>query len=249
MKNLSLAIVVLLCTISSFAKDSTLPIIDKSSAGNPLTNTGSTLFTEASGMDGAFIAHKDDWSVTNVSQKPIVAMVVTMQIRDDDRVVIERLEEFDAFFYPTLLNPGQTISPFSQDFFATHPVDSKYVPLSSPRCEVTTRWVQFSDGTSFGDPSYARSLGQSRIALLNNLEELKAVYSREGLDKFAEQLLKPVKPATSDAYVNHLRNVQKKYGSNKALESLNTHLAVGEQRVGLNASLPSNGVAPQRSTD
>ena len=249
MRSLISTIVVLLCTFASFAKDSALPIIDKSSADNPLKNTGGTLFTEAGGIDGAFIAHKDDWSVTNVSQKPIVAMVVTMEIRDDDRVVIERSEEFDAFFYPTLLNPGETISPFSQDFFATHPVDSKYVPLSSPRCEVTTRWVQFSDGTSFGDPTCAKSLGQSRVALLKNLEELKAVYSREGLDKFAEQLLKPVKPATLDAYVNHLRNVQKKYGPSKALESLNTHLAVGEQRVGLNAGLPSSGVAPQRTTD
>jgi predicted exporter len=101
---------------------------------------------------------------------------------------------------------------------------------------VTVRWVQFADGTTFGDNSYARPLFEDRTAILKALQQLHEVYLNEGLEKFIEQLQQPVKQPVVDGYLEHIRTLQKQGGAARAVEALETHLNVGQQRADLNAS-------------
>jgi hypothetical protein len=153
---------------------------------------------------------------------------------------VERLARFDAFFHPTLVEPGRAISPFSQDFFGEHIIDSEseYIPLVSPRCEVTVRWVQFADGTTFGDNSYARPLLENRATTLKVLQQLNEVYVNEGSEKFAEQLQQRVNPPTADSYLDHIRTLQKRRGTARAVEALQTHLSIAQERAILNVVAP-----------
>jgi hypothetical protein len=236
-KQVALVGVLLVCLGIAAGEDAVLAIVDKSPAGSPLQNIGSVTFSEtAVGGAGVAVSHRDDWTVKNVSQKPIVAIVETLLIRDDKAVNVGREARYDAFFHPTLAEPGQAISPFSQDFFEDHVISSKYTPLVSARCEVTVRWVQFADGTTFGDNSYASPLIENRTAILKALQQLHEVYLNEGPEKFIEQLQQPVKQPDVDGYLEHLRILQKKGGAARAVEALAEHLNVGQQRADLNAS-------------
>jgi hypothetical protein len=96
--------------------------------------------------------------------------------------------------------------------------------------------VQFADGTTFGDNSYAGPLFENRTAILKALQQLHDVYLTEGLEKFIEQLQQPVKQPDVDGYLEHLRILQKKGRAARAVEALEEHLNVGQQRADLNAA-------------
>jgi hypothetical protein len=215
-----------------------LQIVDKLVAGSPVGNVGSTTFSVRS-VDGGRLAisHLDDWTAKNMSQKPIVAMVESLVIRDDNGVLIDRKAQYDAFFHPQVIDPGKTV-PFSQDYFGEHIMDPRYQSPIAPSAEVIVRWVQFLDGTTFGDSSYAEQLLADRAAVMTALKHLREVYITEGPEKFSEQLKQRASTPVADAYINHIRTVQQKRGTQVAIDTLMTHLSVGEARPGLNGTAP-----------
>jgi hypothetical protein len=238
----SLISVLLLYLGIAAAQDKVLAIIDQSASGSPLENTGNVTLSEtAMGEGRASVSHSDDWTVKNLSQKPIVAIVETLVVRDEVRETVRRTAQYDAFFQPDLVEPGHVIS-FSEPSTDNKHLLSKssaYVPADSPVCEVTVRWVQFADGSTFGDSSYAKGILEFRAATMKVLQHLKEVYINEGQEKFSEQLQDQVNPPEADGFLQHIRNLQRKHGTQKAAETLEMHLNTGEQRAAkLNEAVP-----------
>lgn len=102
--------------------------------------------------------------------------------------------------------------------------------MISPRSEVVVRWVQFSDGSTIGDSGYARELLASREVVLKNLRLLKEAYVNGGAEKFDERLKERIEPPVADAYIDHIRVVAQMHGTENAVETLEMHLDIGEQR-------------------
>jgi hypothetical protein len=223
---------ILACPVLLAAEETTISITETTTAGSPVQNTGSVTLSEtAIDEKRAVMSHGDDWTVKNVSQKPIVAFVETLLVRDANGVSVERKAQYDAFFHPELVAPGATIS-LSEESQGKRVIIAKFIPPPvSPTCEVTVRWVQYADGSTFGDSKYAEQLLQDRVAIRGILEHLKDVYTNEGPEKFDEQLQERFHPPDADGYIEHIRIVRRNRGAQKAIDTVTLHLNVAQQRA------------------
>jgi hypothetical protein len=175
--------------------------------------------------------HTEKWMARNISSKPILATVETLRVHYANGSEAEVGFEDDTFFHPVPVMPGEDI-----EFSSVHPIpDTRPLTTQDSRsasCEVIVRWVQFADGTSFGDPAYAAHLFGLRSVILKELKRLHAVYQRDGLSQFSAQLQQRTNTA-ADGYVGHLRMVQSRQGPQAAVDALEMHLDTAESRSGL----------------
>lgn len=223
----------LLVSFSMFAQEITIPISDTSSPGAPVVNEGRVTIFEQAYNDKEMVSRSGEWRVKNVSSKPIVALVETLFLRSPSGVTMEPLAEYDAFFHPQLVAPGAAIS------LSINPPGARVIKRNSSgsteaTCEVVTRWVQFLDGSTFGDSKYAADLLKDRKEIQTALADLNNTYVAEGLDKFIQRLEEP-QSGIADAYIGHLRDDYESSGhdSQLTLERLRLHLRVAAERAAL----------------
>jgi hypothetical protein len=220
-----------LCT-SWASNDTVVPLHDKSLAESPLENLGAITVSQSESNGTQAMSHTDRWDVVNHSSKPIVAIVETATIQYANGHSAEETVQYDAFFHTDLLGPGAHLD-LSSGMSGQHVAPTKSSTLAIPSCEVVARWVQFSDGTMFGDAKYATQLLEDRKSMLSALMRLERALLSGGLDQFAQELQRKDPSAVADAYLGHLRHVEMHDGVQAATESLQTHLRMARQRSAL----------------
>lgn len=224
----------LMVAITASGAEVNVQCVDKSAVGSPLHSDGSAVLTQTVSGNHAYHHYRDDWKTVNVSNKPVMAMVETISIRYSDGHLSGKTFEHESFFHPHVLAPGETISlipPNSGSGTETVPAGNE--EPSEPTCELTTRWVEYTDGTTWGTASYATHLLQVRGQIWSALAYLNHIYQTQGADKFVQALLQPTHPEFVDGYIEHLRQVQKEQGTQVAVERLQAHLQTAEQRPAL----------------
>jgi len=226
------AIGCLLCfPFVGIAGDMVVPISDSSPFGSPLWNSGVATVSEVVVGTGAVMHHTEEWTARNNSAKSIVAVVETLRVHYRNGRDAEEAFEHEGFFGPELVKPGDKIQ-----FTSVPPtLDSKATVSQSsrpPACEVIVRWVQFADGSSFGDVTYAKDLLWSRRVIWKELKRLQDVFTAQGPAQFSLQLQQRT-GTEADGYLEHLRNLQLSQGTQAAIDSLRMHLATAELLSGL----------------
>jgi len=98
-----------------------------------------------------------------------------------------------------------------------------------PSCEVIARWVQFEDGSTWGDITYADELLRNRAAIWNRLKQLDETYRNQGREQFALELQKQGQTEV-DGYLGHLRSVQVRQGTEATINELEGHLTFAAAR-------------------
>jgi hypothetical protein len=230
MKRIVTLLPVLLCS-AILALASEIPIVDKPAAGSPLANSG-TVVTDSSpeGSTEGPPRYEDNWTVANVSNKPILALQQTLIVRYDDGS--ERVHEgsFEAFFSPTPLQPKASVTFSAQK---GSEVGHAGGPSSPATAEVVVRWVQFADGTTFGDPAYAQELLAGRKALFEILANLSQVYLVQGPDAFEKQLqAESSTNAEVGGFLLNLRRLQASSGT-RAIAVIRMYLSNADGRKGM----------------
>lgn|SRR5579872_95570 len=219
-------------SISAWGTNINVPCVDNSPAGSPLHSSGSTVLAQNEVGNQVSFQYHDDWTTTSVSTKPIMAIVETLSIRFPNGHLAGKTLAHEAFFHPHLVLPGETIRlipPNDESPKEVMPIGNEQ--SAEPICAITTRWVQYVDGSTFGDQTYAAHLLQLRHQIWDALAYLNHVYLTQGADKFAAALMQPTHPAFVDGYLDHLRLVQKEEGTQVALERLRAHLQMAEERT------------------
>jgi hypothetical protein len=221
----------LIVAITAWGADVNVPCVDKSDLGSPLHSDGSAVLSQTISGNQVYLHYQDDWKTVNVSSKPVMAMVETISIRYPDGHLSDKTFEHESFFHPHVLAPGEAISLIPPNSGSgTEIVSAGNEETTEPACELTTRWAEYADGTSWGTASYATHLLQVRQDIWSALAHLNHIYQTQGADKFVQALLQPTHPEFVDGYIEHLRQVQKEQGTKSAIERLQSHLQVGEQR-------------------
>jgi hypothetical protein len=225
-------IVLLLLSASAAAVDITVVISDKSSEISPLRNIGSVTVSLSTSPSGKLLmSRRDEWKAVNVSPKAIVAFIETLSIKLPDGRAIERVARYEAFFHPTIIKPNDVADlSFTSSELRTDRADPEDV---QPTCEVSVNWVQFEDGTTFGEPSYATNLSRERRETWNALLHLYDVYKQQGEPAFAMVLAEQASSPAADAYIEHLRMFQEKHGTAATVGRLEEHLKMAEPRSAL----------------
>ncbi len=235
MNSFSYTFCLLLLSFAASASDTTIEITDKSASGNPIQNIGSCIQSDHLNSGKLVMSDQDHWTVTNTGEKSIVAFVETLDVTYPNGDVADHDASYDAYFHPDLLNPGEAI-PFSTGEGIAQVFGKADAPAVQPQCAVEVRWIQFSDGSTFGKNEYASTILANRAEIQSALMHLNEVYATQGEDKFIERLNQRIQSQFADAYVGSLRRLYEANGhdAHATIDRLRQHLAIAEQRVNLN---------------
>jgi len=177
-----------------------VPIVDKSGAGIPLEVRGSLTLRESLRANELEWSWGEQVSAKNISDKAILLFVATITEvgRDsspDGRRAAPgsgptyRLED-DRFFNEKLIEPGESL--LLRDTKPGIPDVACCVnPLSethAPSAEYRLYFVQFADGSVFGNPAEAGDSLAIRQTVLRGLHELLRSYEDAGESGFAVKL-------------------------------------------------------------
>lgn len=231
MKNVTTFTSVLLLNLSASAANVSVPLAEKPLDGNPVHNTGTVVISEGASNGMLSMSFQTDWAIKNISSKTIVAVVETMLVQYSNGSSDSVTEEYDAFFHPQLLNPGDSFPMGSGGSNGQKVIEDRHSGHSDPACEVAAQWVQFADGSTFGDVQQAKHLLASRKLIFEALGRLDDVYKSDGAEVFLSELLKPIADPHADGYIEHLRQFEKQHTVVETYQRLDMHLQMAKERI------------------
>jgi hypothetical protein len=118
---------------------------------------------------------------------------------------------------------------------------------SDPTAEFYLRFVQFADGSTFGDPAEARDVLALRETILRGLRELNQSYAEHGVQGFTAKL-KEQSPFSATAPFSQILTKYSEGGVQAALDKARQILAPAGQHAAMiaGATTPSQTLPPNR---
>ena len=101
-------------------------------------------------------------------------------------------------------------------------------PAAEPKAEVRIQYVQFEDGSSFGDETAAKAAIELRPVILEGLRRLDKAGNN---DEFLALLKQKIQPDDADRFLATFRETQKNYGTRAARAQVRRGRIVAEGRV------------------
>jgi hypothetical protein len=186
-------VVLLACTrigIAEAQKESAIPVMEVSDAGAPVRITGHITAKDQL-SEVLRYSFEGDVDLTNVSSEPILLMVAKIDVASKLPVSLSYSEEDDYFFESKMLRPGSSakLQPVLGTFGEPQRSRKSFVAEPSARARIV--FVQFLNGSTWGDPVAAERLLRNRRLSLKQLEILKEDYRRQGEEEFQKTLLQP----------------------------------------------------------
>ncbi len=216
----------------------TVPVVDESAAASPIRTTGTAVFSEGPENGQAVCSYNCEIESRNVSQQPIVLLVMAEEFRCSSGVGERLISGHEYLFDRELLSPGKAI------MYPSHYCTSERIvgPVASiarvPSAGVTTLYVQFQDGTSFGDDTYAQHILQIRQGALKALRRLQEIYQMQGEEKFREALRRQPDPreigeasSVEDRFIEPLRKIQREFGNVEVIRRIREKLSNAEVKL------------------
>jgi hypothetical protein len=237
----------------------TVPLTDRSGAGSPFQASGRLLLREAVHGNQLEWSWGENVAVKNVSSKPILLFVVTLTEVGRHPAPAGRHSapgngptyelEDDRFFSENLIQPNESLTLRDSEPGAPN-VGCCINPLAEktdPTAEYYLRFVQFADGSTFGDPAEARDALAWRETILRGLRELNQSYAEHGEQGFAAKL----KERSAFSETAPFKQILRKYsegGVQAALDKARQMLATAEQHAAMiaGATTPSHALPPNR---
>jgi hypothetical protein len=169
----------------------TIPTLDASKAGSPIKLSGSVFFTdEASGV--LRYSFRTRLTATNVSSKSVLAVVTMIRTRGTGKIELHNTRKDDYFFRSETLEPNASVSmeeiagPFGEP---TAEIEGR--PSTEPKAVAAVTFVQFADGSTWGDKTEGQDLLLKRRPALAQLKLLAEIYQTQGEEPFVGALNKP----------------------------------------------------------
>ena len=205
-----------------------IPVQDKSGAGTPLEISGTISFSENTLMNS--IATSTDYEVKarNHSDKQIVLIVATFDESGPHGGSRHHILQFDDVFRLGI-SPGQSFVLTRSDrgtpaFCCIDPQRR----AEQPRAEVRVLYVQFSDGSTFGDKNAAKDILEIQAAVLDRLRTLDDTRSDE---EFLRVLRRGIEPDEADSFFESIRRTQKEKGTSAARSRVRSALINSEKHL------------------
>lgn len=189
----------------------TVPITDRSAPGSPLQVTGNVTFTDRLSGNSVVSSSEYELKATNVSGKGIVFMSVRFREAGTRGGGILHNIQFDNFFRDEEIAPDETFvldrSPGGiRTVCCINPLQSGTDPVA----ELSVLYVEFADGSTYGDKSEAASILTRRSLIAKRLGELDAV---RGNEAFVLLLGQKLESEDAEGFFASLRRVQNSQGT------------------------------------
>ena len=209
----------------AFARDP-LVVADKSPTGTPVTLSGSLSFAPTK----VTLAVKG----VNHSEKEIVAFVAEVSAEP----FFANREELDRYYAHSEISPGGEFM-LGGGGPVDYPIPEETIngqPYSSvdhiEGVDAKILWIQFGEGTTWGDDKAGEAVRSQRPELLAALTHLLQVHISEGDDEFVKALYSlPITRGTlTSAIVHGYQHLQKTKGTIAVITRIQERLASGNSR-------------------
>jgi hypothetical protein len=204
-------LVLLASTAAAWAQsESVLTVVQVSKAGAPVTVTGRVTAKDQP-SEVLRYSFEGDVEMTNISGRAILLMIVDLNIVSTLPISLDYLEEDDYFFEPKMLEPG-SIAELQRRLGRLGEPSRKddFTKEVKPSARAKVLFVQFSDGSTWGDAAAGERLLTNRQLSLKQLELLKEDYQKRSEEEFSNELLKPT-------LLQPILSLQELYRENKDL--------------------------------
>jgi hypothetical protein len=228
---LSVLVLLTLPSIALAQQIYTAPIVEEAVGNSPLENTGVITLTKT--IEGSTVArsYSGRWTVKNISSTPIVAFHEKLVVTFADGSGSSHEQIYDMFFGTKDLEPGATQDlSYEPDITERTRYAGSDAPSQKPTSEISERWVQFADGTTFGEAAYGQDILSARKSGLQLLTALNEAYVSEGPEGFVRQLQAQ---GQASPFLYSLRAFQARGRTQDAIDALKRYLAAAEARKAL----------------
>jgi hypothetical protein len=198
----------------------TLPLRVQPSTGNPvaLRGTATAVTKVAAEPEDSFTA---DVLTTNVSDRKIVLVIIQLHLKGFVNADVTDIRAQDFYFEGQPFEPKSTTVIHGGFPFVRRKSVNPPDPASA-KASAKVVYVQFADGSSWGDAGRAREIMEQREYDLNRLRALEQTFRLQGSSEFVSKLLETSGPAPFHrGIVNKLRS---EYLTNKSPEKTHQDL-------------------------
>ena len=226
-KQLVLALFAL--SASLFGQQTTLQLQDM--VDGPLSTSGAISLSETITGTKAEMSYTDDLRITNVAHKPILMFLQLVEVTFSNGNRQNNRKEYDSFFASKLLTPS-ALFDYGPQNHGTVVIDiSRGTTPVEPNCTLRTLFVQFDDGTTFGNDKFAAHILDIRQSIWSALAGLYAVYQKSGDAAFVSALNDRAAYSPSvNGFLEMTRMIQKTKGTQAAVSEVHQKLNLAEER-------------------
>jgi hypothetical protein len=226
------AILLPLClTLSAWSQLTyTVPVVDKSDPGSPLEISGMASFTDLIVANSVTSSANFTVNARNVSAKGIILLLAYFDEAGPHGGGTHHVIQIDHFFWGEIA-PGKSLvlarSPVRGERTSAcciNPLEGAAVP----KAEISVQYVQFADGSTFGDQTTAKSILSIRPVILNAMRQLDNANNKE---EFLALLTQKIQPEDADSFLETFRQTQKNHGTVAARAQVHAGLIVAEGRA------------------
>jgi len=189
----------------------TIPVVDKSESGSPLKISGTASFTELIVADAVESSSSFKVDARNVGEKAIILVRAHFEKTGPHGVGTHQVIQRDHFFWGNIA-PGESLV-LARGPLAKRPSAcciSPRGPANELKAEVRVQYVQFIDGSTFGDETTAKDILGTRLAILDALRRLDNASNSENFLALLEQ---KIQPADADIFLETFRRTRKSHGT------------------------------------
>jgi hypothetical protein len=207
----------------------TVPVVDQSNPGSPLAISGTASFTEFYTAKSVVSSGTFRIEARNVSGKSIILLAGCFDEAGPHGSGTHHVIQIDHFFWGQIA-PGESFAlargPTRRQTSALR--QDSVEPAAQPNAEVKIEYVQFADGTNFGDETAAQDALRLRPVIFEALQRLDGAGSAQ---EFLALLAQKIQPAGADEFLKTFRQTQKTHGTKMARSQVHVGLVVAEGRV------------------
>ena len=189
----------------------TVPVVDKSDSGSPLKISGTASFTELIVANSVKASSTFKVDARNVGEKAIILVLVYVDEAGPHGVGTYHVIQRDHFFWGNIA-PGESIA-LARGPLAKRPSAcciSPRGPANEPKAEIRVQYVQFMDGSTFGNETTAKDILGTRSAILDALRRLDNASNSEN---FLALLAQKIQPEGADTFLETFRRTRKSHGT------------------------------------
>jgi hypothetical protein len=202
----------------------TVPVTEKGDSGKTLQISGTASFTERITGESVTLSSNFRVKARNSSDRGILLVVADYEQIGPHGGASHDVIEIDHFFWGNI-GVGESF------VLAEGRQSARIIPLSpaeEPRAEIRVRYVQFTDGSAFGDERAAKEALATRYAILESLRRLD---NASGNEEFRKLLARRVLPEYADGFLENVRRTANYKGTRQARTQIRVALATAEARM------------------
>jgi len=201
-----------------------VPFDNTAVSGSPIEVTGKVLVQETIAGNQVRSAWEENVTAKNISPKPILLLLGILDAIGPYSDGGYELR-IDRFFSQDVIPPQATIPLASgtttlKDACCINPLDE----AEDPKADFRVLFVQFLDGSTFGDPDSAQDMLKNRASALHDLRGLIRAYLDHGAPAFQSRL----QQVHGIVFVR-IRRTNKEEGADAAISQARKMLAIAEE--------------------